>query len=230
MRASLFGGVLCALLAPANAQFAADLSDRAALDALAQAEAEQVDVMLQLNRGMPGVYTPPPSLTRTAINARSDATPDVPTDPITHLPVAQVPGTAVPWSESALPSESRESREHADPAGDLDELQRGGSRLRFGDVIGAGMAEAGEVPQPGTRMPRVPAAERQGQDAMPGIGASDGSSFGASVVAARHCAEQCGTECLDPWLQRAPRACVRACTRKCLNSKPAKEAIKSASK
>jgi hypothetical protein len=82
----------------------------------------------------------------------------------THLPVAQVPGTAVPWSESALPSESRESREHADPAGDLDELQRGGSRLRFGDVIGAGMAEAGEVPQPGTRMPRVPAAERQGQD------------------------------------------------------------------
>jgi hypothetical protein len=31
---------------------------------------------------MPGVYTPPPSLTRTAINARSDATPDVPTDPM----------------------------------------------------------------------------------------------------------------------------------------------------
>jgi hypothetical protein len=51
MRGSLFLGALCALLAPANAQFAADLSDRAALDALAQAEAEQVDVMLQLNRG-----------------------------------------------------------------------------------------------------------------------------------------------------------------------------------
>jgi hypothetical protein len=69
MRGSLFLGALCALLAPANAQFAADLSDRAALDALAQAEAEQVDVMLQLNRGyvvyfiiLLYIYFPPLSL------------------------------------------------------------------------------------------------------------------------------------------------------------------------